>query len=261
MSGSQLLLEEVSKTFGSGTAAVPVVAGLKLEIQPGEIVSLVGPSGCGKSTLLRLISGLDREHGGVLKVGGVPVTSPSRATGLMFQEPRLLPWRNVAANVAFGAKPGRSRAEVNGLVAELLEQVGMSGSEKLLPRQLSGGMAQRVALARALAGEPGLLLLDEPFSALDAFTRMRLQDLLLAVWQRYRPTMLLVTHDVDEALYLSDRVVVLSDRPARVQEIIEVGVARPRDRNNPDLLRLRADLLVELHLAGSASVASSTRTT
>jgi sulfonate transport system ATP-binding protein len=167
----------------------------------------------------------------------------------MFQEPRLLPWLSVERNVVFGLEReqkthGRDR------VAELLANVQLDGSEKLFPRELSGGMMQRTALARALAAKPAVLLLDEPFSALDAFTRMHLQELVLGIWERSQLTMVLVTHEIDEALYLSDRVVVLSERPARVSEISPVPIARPRDRREPALLALRGHLLEKLRLAG-----------
>ncbi len=254
MKGSKLTLEAVSKYFPTEATLAPVVSDFSLEIEPGQIVSLVGPSGCGKSTLLRLISGLDRDYAGRIEVAGSAVTGPNPTTGLMFQEPRLFPWLDVTANIAFGLPAEHKNKKGQALVQELLEQVGVAGAAKLLPRQLSGGMAQRVALARALASEPGLLLLDEPFSAVDAFTRMRLQDLLLRVWQRYQPTLLLVTHDLEEALYLSDRIVVLTDRPARIQHIYEIEVPRPRDRRHPELLRLRSELLGELHLVNSVEM-------
>ena len=238
---SLLTIEKVSKSF-SGSLILKEV---NLAVEPGEIISLVGPSGCGKSTLLRLIAGLDAAHQGEVRVNDRAITAPGRQVGLMFQEPRLFPWLNVRDNVAFGLAPERKAAR-DKVVAELLAEVGLSEAARLLPRQLSGGMAQRVALARALAGEPAVLLLDEPFSALDAFTRMRLQDLVLKVWQDYRPTMVMVTHDIEEALYLSDRVVVLGEKPAGIREIIEVKLPRPRSRNDARLLKLRGQLMAEL---------------
>ncbi|MCS7060678.1 MAG: ABC transporter ATP-binding protein [Anaerolineae bacterium] len=244
---STIRIEHVSKSFEAGK---PVLRDLNLEIRPSEIVSLLGPSGCGKSTLLRLLSGLERDHEGHLLIDGQEVLAPTRAVGLMFQEPRLLPWLTVRNNILFGLN-ARDRRQADGLAQELMEQVQLSGCADLLPRQLSGGMAQRVALARALATEPGVLLLDEPFSAVDALTRMRLQELLLSVWQRRRFTMLLVTHDIDEALYLSDRVAVLSGRPATVREIVHVDLPRPRDRRAAEMLRLRAYLLEALRIAGA----------
>jgi sulfonate transport system ATP-binding protein len=213
---------------------------LSLEIRPSEIACLIGPSGCGKSSLLRLISGLERAPTGQLAIGGREVMAPSRAVGFMFQEPRLLPWSTVRGNLALALPPG---ANTDARIATLLAQVHLIGAGHRLPRQLSGGMAQRVALARALAAEPSVLLLDEPFSAVDALTRMTLQDLVLEIWQRTRITVLLVTHDLDEALYVSDRVFVMAGKPACVREIITVGLPRPRDRRDPELARRRVQLL------------------
>jgi sulfonate transport system ATP-binding protein len=227
-----------------------VLQDLSLEVRTSEIASLIGPSGCGKSTLLRLISGLERDHSGRLVIDGREVTGPSRAVGFMFQEPRLLPWLTVHDNVVLGLPPAKRR-DAGAQVKTLLAQVQLEGAARALPRQLSGGMAQRVALARALAAEPGVLLLDEPFSAVDALTRMTLQDLVLAIWQRTQITMLLVTHDLDEALYLSDRVFVMSGKPATLTQVIAVGVPRPRDRRNPELARLRVHLMEALHVAGA----------
>ena len=244
--GSSIALRGVGKRFPAGPV---ILDGVDLAVRPGEIVSLVGPSGCGKSTLLRLLAGLDREHTGSITVADRALTGPDRSVGFMFQEPRLLPWLTVEKNIAFGIAPER-RGDSAAIVRRLLDQVHLDGSAKLYPRQLSGGMQQRVALARALAAEPSVLLLDEPFSALDAFTRIHLQDLVLELWQRTGLTMVLVTHEVDEALYLSDRVVVFSERPARIAEIVEVKLPRPRDRRDPTLLELRGHLLEQLRLAG-----------
>jgi len=228
----------------------PVLAGVDLEVAPSEIVALVGPSGCGKSTLLRLAAGLDTDYEGQISVGDREVRGPDRTVGVVFQEPRLFPWLSLADNVAFGLDD-RQSPRASELVHETLAVVGLDDFAGALPKQLSGGMAQRAALARALVTEPQVLLLDEPFSALDAFTRMRLQDHLLAAWARYRPTLLLVTHDLDEAVYLADRVVLLSDRPSRVQDILRVAPSRPRDRRDPSLLGLRVALLEALHLERS----------
>ena len=231
-----------------------ILRDLSLEIQRSELACLIGPSGCGKSTLLRLISGLERDHTGELDVAGQPITGPSRRVGFMFQEPRLLPWLTVRDNIALGLPPALRRnagagPDADARIAELLAQVQLSGTAAALPRQLSGGMAQRVALARALAAEPDVLLLDEPFSAVDAITRGRLQQLVLEIWHRTRITMLLVTHDLDEALVLADRVLVLSDRPARVATIVEITAARPRDRRDPVLATERARLAEALERA------------
>jgi sulfonate transport system ATP-binding protein len=227
-----------------------VLGGVMLDVDASEIVAVVGPSGCGKSTLLRLVSGLDTRFDGRIAIGEREVRGPDRAVGVVFQEPRLFPWLSVADNVAFGL-PDRSTLRARELVRETLDVVGLASFANALPKELSGGMAQRVALARALVTEPQVLLLDEPFSSLDAFTRMRLQDHLLAAWRRYRPTLVLVTHDLDEAVYLADRVVLFTDRPARVSDVLRVAADRPRDRRDPNLLGLRVALLEALHLERS----------
>jgi sulfonate transport system ATP-binding protein len=226
---------------------IAVLAGLTLDVDASEIVAVVGPSGCGKSTLLRLISGLDARFDGRIAVGERQVCGADRAVGVVFQEPRLFPWLSVSDNVAFGLTD-RGAPRAHELVRETLAVVGLAGFATALPKELSGGMAQRVALARALVTEPEVLLMDEPFSSLDAFTRMRLQDHLLAAWSRYRPTLVLVTHDLDEAVYLADRVVLLTDRPARVADVLRVSAEHPRDRRDPNLLALRVALLEALHL-------------
>ena len=241
-----LRLDGITKRYD----AMGVLDGVALEVEPSEIVALVGPSGCGKSTLLRLVSGLDARFEGRISVGGREVRGPDRAVGVVFQEPRLFPWLSLADNVAFGL-PDRGSERARALVRETLAVVGLTEFARSLPKELSGGMAQRAALARALVTEPQVLLLDEPFSSLDAFTRMRLQDHLLAAWTRYRPTLVLVTHDLDEAVYLADRVVLFSDRPARVVDVLRVAPRRPRDRRDPDLLGLRVALLEALHLERS----------
>ncbi|MGF6259480.1 sulfonate transport system ATP-binding protein [Paraburkholderia youngii] len=210
----------------------------------GEIVSLVGPSGCGKSTLLRAVAGLDRAATGAVLIDGVPLLAPSPRVGMIFQEPRLLPWLSVADNIAFAAGP---RAGDDPRVDALLAEVGLAGVRDALPKQLSGGMAQRVALARGLFNEPELLLLDEPFSAVDAITRARLQQLLLALKHARGTTVLLVTHDLDEALSLSDRVLLLSPAavgsPSRIARELPIALQRPRNPRDASLNALREVLL------------------
>ncbi|MDE3194369.1 MAG: ABC transporter ATP-binding protein [Chloroflexota bacterium] len=240
------------KRFGD----VPVIGGVDIGVPAGEILALVGPSGCGKSTLLRLIAGLDTHYAGEISVDGSVICGPDPRVGLVFQEPRLFPWLTLAQNVAFGLHDPDG-AEARRLVADALAVMGLASFAHALPKHVSGGMAQRAALARALVTEPQVLLLDEPFSSLDAFTRMKLQDHLLAAWQRYRPTLVLVTHDLDEAVYLADRVVLLSERPSRVQDVLRVAPARPRDRRDPSLLGLRVALLEALHLERGAVGAAS----
>jgi NitT/TauT family transport system ATP-binding protein len=224
-----------------------VLQDLDLEIQPSEIACLIGPSGCGKSTLLRLLSGLERDFGGSLRIAGRDVSGPSPAVGVMFQEPRLLPWLSVRDNVALGLPPAKRR---NGgdLVRRLLAQVHLEGVGDALPRRLSGGMAQRVALARALVNDPQLLVLDEPLGKLDSLTRIAMQSELVNLWQRAGFSALLVTHDVEEALFLANRVIVLSDRPARIAAEIVVDLPYPRHRGDARLAALRHEALKHLGL-------------
>lgn len=229
----------VSKHFGSGLNRVDVLREINLEIRAGEVLVLLGPSGCGKSTLLRLIAGLDSPSEGLVEVDAEQVKGVDKRCGIVFQEPRLLPWLSLQDNVAIGARSKRTQQEI----LELLAIVGLAGFEKYLPRQVSGGMAQRAALARGLAGHPGVLLLDEPFAALDALTRLRMQDLLLEVTRVSGATVVLVTHDIDEALHLADRIVVLAERGRGIDEIIKVNHPRPRDRSHPGLAPLRTELL------------------
>lgn len=232
-------LDRVSKHFGDGPGRIDVLHDVSLTIVPGETLALLGPSGCGKSTLLRLVAGLDVPSAGTVTVDGHPVTGIDTRCSVVFQEPRLLPWRTVAANVKLGIRDGAGAQEVD----EWLELVGLASFGDHLPKQISGGMAQRTALARALIGHPGVLLLDEPFAALDALTRLQMQDLLVEVTSRIGTTVLLVTHDVDEALYLADRVVVLGGRGEGIVDSFAVDVERPRDRSDERLAPLRRDLL------------------
>jgi sulfonate transport system ATP-binding protein len=217
---------------------------VSFELARGEIVSLVGPSGCGKSTLLRAIAGLDPLADGTVLIDQQVQRGPSARVGVIFQEPRLLPWLTVADNIAFAAGPKQGH---DPRVDTLLAEVGLPGIRHALPKQLSGGMAQRVALARGLFAGPDLILLDEPFSAVDAITRSRLQQLLLSLTRAHRTATLLVTHDLDEALYLSDRILLLSpageDRPSRIAREIAVASPRPRNLRDPSLDALRDALL------------------
>ncbi|CAG4888894.1 ABC transporter ATP-binding protein [Paraburkholderia saeva] len=226
---------------------------VSLTIARGEIVTLVGPSGCGKSTLLRVLAGLDRDFDGEVLLDGATQRGPSSDIGVIFQEPRLLPWLTVADNVAFSAGPRRGSDPRAG---ELLAEVGLAANGSTLPKQLSGGMAQRVAIARGLFTRPDLLLLDEPFSAVDAITRNRLQDLLLSITLAHGTAALLVTHDLDEALYLSDRVLLMTASgqagAGRIAREIVVAGTRPRDRRDVALAQIRAELLVELDRAAAS---------
>src|SRR5215218_9904866 len=223
-----LTVERVSKIYPNGVHAVE---GVSLSVEPGEIVAVVGGSGCGKSTLLRVISGLDRPTQGRVTLEHETITAPHEKIGIVFQEPRLLPWLSVADNVGFGLAD-RPAAERHQRVANTLERVGLTEKAAMWPRELSGGQAQRVAIARALVPKPEVLLLDEPFSALDAFTRVDLQDHLLDLWADLKPTLILVTHDVDEAIVMADRVLVMRPRPGRIFDEIVTDLPRPRDRQS-----------------------------
>jgi sulfonate transport system ATP-binding protein len=219
-------LDQVGKIYPNRVHALDAVS---LTVEPGAIVAVVGGSGCGKSTLLRLVSGLDQPTEGTIRLDGTDIRAPHPRIGIVFQEPRLLPWLSVAANVGFGLSD-RPAAERERRMRTALERVGLTEKADAWPRELSGGQAQRVALVRALVPQPDVLLLDEPFSALDAFTRVDLQEHLLDLWADRQPTLVLVTHDVDEAIALADRVVILSPRPGRVFAEIVTELSRPRDR-------------------------------
>ncbi|MDA4088492.1 Bicarbonate transport ATP-binding protein CmpD [Mycolicibacterium hassiacum DSM 44199] len=239
----------LGRAFPSGDGAVrTVLRDLTLQVSPGEIIAILGSSGCGKSTLLRIAAGLDDPTSGTVRIDGTPVRSYDPRCAVGFQEPRLLPWRTLAQNVALGLPRHTPAAEGKATVARLLELVGLTEFADHRPRQVSGGMAQRTSLARALARNPGVLLLDEPFGALDALTRLKMQDLLLDVHAAAPTTVLLVTHDVDEALQLADRVILLGrddDGPpgATTRQTVVVPGQRPRDRGSAELAELRGQLL------------------
>jgi len=242
-----LQIEAVSKQFHVNGAPLSVLDGVDLSVAPGEFLTIVGASGCGKSTLLRLIAGLDTEFQGEVILDGKRVTEPSLDRGLVFQEPRLFPWLTVTQNVALGLlNAGLSKAARNRAISEHIALVGLTGFQNAYPHQLSGGMAQRAAIARGLVNRPGVLLLDEPFGALDALTRARLQDELQRIWAAEGITMLLVTHDVEEAVYLGDRVVVMAPGPGRIAATFDVSQPRPRDRTNSALARLRDRVMAAL---------------
>ncbi|MCM3781008.1 ABC transporter ATP-binding protein [Microbacterium hydrocarbonoxydans] len=243
-------LDAVERSFPLATGRREVLRGVDVDVAAGEIVAVVGPSGCGKSTLLRLIGGLDTPSRGRIELGGAAVADADERTAVAFQEPRLLPWRTLAQNVELGLPRRTPRRESRERVDELLHLVGLEHAAAQRPREVSGGMAQRASLARALARNPGVLLLDEPFGALDALTRLRMHDLLLKIHAAEPTTVLLVTHDVEEALYLADRVLLLrtltSDTDAAapsIARIVTVPGARPRDRADRGLADLRAELL------------------
>lgn len=247
-----LKLDHVGKTYPNGVHALE---GITLDVGPGEIVAIVGGSGCGKSTLLRAISGLDTPSTGRVLLDGEAVTQPHEKIGMIFQEPRLLPWLTVADNVAFGIEH-RPRRQRQARAAGALVRVGLAEKAGAWPRELSGGQAQRVAIARALVPQPEVLLLDEPFSALDAFTRVDLQDHLLDLWADLKPTLILVTHDVDEAIVLADRIFVMRPRPGRIFEEIVADLPRPRDRQSAafDFIKRRVLAALDRSLARPATI-------
>jgi NitT/TauT family transport system ATP-binding protein len=230
MAGECIRLVGVSKTYPSASGQVDAVADISCEIRKGEFVAIVGPSGCGKTTLIRLLAGLTAPSFGYIDVLGQSPEDAraARVFGVVFQNPALLPWRTVVDNVRLPLDIQRARNDA-GRVEHLLASVGLTGFESKYPWELSGGMQQRVAFARALAPRPAILLMDEPFGALDAFTRSVLQELMLNVWARERQTVVFITHDVNEAVFLADRVMVLSERPGTVRDMIAIPLKRPRE--------------------------------
>ncbi|WP_338833650.1 ABC transporter ATP-binding protein [Bradyrhizobium septentrionale] len=239
--GAELDIEGVSHAFDG--AALPVLDNVNLSIAPGEFVALLGPSGCGKSTLLRLVAGLEKPRSGTLREDEARITGPHPSRVVVFQDPTLFPWRSVWDNVALGLEAQGILKAQRHRVDAVIELVGLSSFRNAYPHQLSGGMAQRVALARALVNDPKILVLDEPLGKLDSLTRIAMQSELVALWQRKGFTTLVVTHDVEEALVLANRVIVLSDRPARIKADIAVARPYPRHRGDPYLAELRKQIL------------------
>ena len=241
-------IERLSKSFetAKGTSH-PALANITLRVPAGQFLSILGPSGCGKSTLLYIVGGFVRPSAGSVRVNGKPVTGPGADRGPVFQEFALFPWKTVQGNVRYGLdQQGIPREEADRRVAGLLDMVHLKGYENFYPKELSGGMKQRVAIARTLAYEPAILLMDEPFGALDANTRRILQHELLLIWERDRKTVLFVTHSVEEAVFLSDRVLVLSRSPGRQMALIDIELPRPRVRADLLLNRRYQEHLIEI---------------
>jgi NitT/TauT family transport system ATP-binding protein len=236
-------VEGVSHAFNLDGKLLPVLSGINLSIAAGEFVAILGPSGCGKSTLLRLVAGLEPPSRGTIRANGAIVDAPGPARVLMFQDPTLYPWRTIKANVSLGLEARGELKRLGHRVGEALRLVGLEAFETAYPHQISGGMAQRAALARALVNDPGLLILDEPLGKLDSLTRLQMQAELVRIWQQRGFTALLVTHDVEEALLLANRVIVVSDRPAAIRSDITVGLDYPRHRDDPEVVRLRREIL------------------
>lgn len=231
--GKTLSIQNVNKSFTVDGQKVDVLKDINLEVQEGEFIAIVGHSGCGKSTLLKIIAGLEKNDTGLVTVDGKEVNGPGMDRGMIFQEHRLFPWMSIEKNVQIGLK-GLSKEEKTKLSDQYLELVKLSEFKKAYPSQLSGGMSQRAAIARSLVSQPEVLLLDEPFGALDALTKIELQEELLKIRERFHNTMLMVTHDIEEAVYLADRIVVMSARPGRIKDVIKVELGTYRDRGGSD---------------------------
>jgi len=231
--GKTLSIQNVNKSFTVDGQKVDVLKDINLEVQEGEFIAIVGHSGCGKSTLLKIIAGLEKNDTGLVTVDGKEVNGPGMDRGMIFQEHRLFLWMSIEKNVQLGLK-GLSKEEKTKLSNQYLELVKLSEFKKAYPSQLSGGMSQRAAIARSLVSQPEVLLLDEPFGALDALTKIELQEELLKIRERFHNTMLMVTHDIEEAVYLADRIVVMSARPGRIKDVIKVELGTYRDRGGSD---------------------------
>jgi NitT/TauT family transport system ATP-binding protein len=238
-----ITIRNVSHRFDLGGAALPVLSDISFEVASGEFVALLGPSGCGKSTLLRLVAGLEKPSEGTILADRAPIEGPDPSRVIVFQDPTLYPWRTVWKNAALGLEARGLLHQQKSKVDAALDLVGLEGFASAFPHQLSGGMAQRAALARALVNEPRLLILDEPLGKLDSLTRITMQKELVRLCRRAGFTVLLVTHDVEEALFLADRVIVLSGRPARIEDTIEVALPHPRRRDEPQFVALRRKVL------------------
>jgi len=233
----EIVIKNLNKTFYNGNERIDVLKNINLTVKSGEFMCLIGYSGCGKSTLLRIIAGLDTDYEGEVLIDGEPVRKPTLDKGMVFQDNRLFPWFSVRENVGYGLPdntPNKAK-----LVQDLIDLVGLSGFENIRPKQLSGGMVQRVSIARALINQPKVLLLDEPFGALDALTRISMQKEILRIWEVEKSTMVLVTHDIDEAVYLSEHIVMLSRLPGMIKKITPVEISHPRIRTDVDFINIR----------------------
>ena len=245
--GIILSIKNLVKAFPKDDTEMIAVSGFALYVKDGELICLLVPPGCGKTTVLRIIAGLQSATSGELTLKGKPITGPGSDRGMVFQEFGLFPWRSVKKNVEFGLEvQGVDETKKNEISKRFIDLVGLSGFERSHPNQLSGGMKQRVGIARALASNPEILLMDEPFGALDAQTRNLMQKELLRIWQETKKTVIFVTHSVDEAVFLADRIVVMTGRPGKIKEIYTVTLPRPRDRGHPDFINLRKKILDEL---------------
>jgi len=243
----KLKVTNLKKVFKTQTNDVIALEGVDLNVRDGEFVSIIGTSGCGKTTLLRVIAGLENEFDGDIRLNGKQITKPGTDRAVIFQDHRLFPWYSIEDNISFGSKDSDSK-EKRERIQHYVNLVGLNGFEKVYPGQVSGGMAQRAAIARALLGKPDVLLLDEPLGALDALTRMYMQNELERIWKEESSTMIMVTHDIEEAIYLSDRIVIMSNRPGTIKRVVDVPLPRPRDRASYDFAVIKEEVLKEFHL-------------
>lgn len=260
MDGTDVMLaiEKLEKIFEKDEDTLVAIHDFNLEVSNGEFVCILGPSGCGKTTLLRIIAGLVDPSGGQILLNGKKIEGPGSDRGMVFQEFALFPWRTVRKNIEFGLEVKNvSKEERHAISHKYIELVGLSGFENSHPYELSGGMKQRVGIARALANDPSILLMDEPFGALDAQTRNQMQKELLRIWKETGKTVVFVTHSVDEAVYLSDRIVVMSPRPGTIADIFKIDLPRPRDRANVEFASLRKNILLEIENMANASTPTS----
>jgi len=259
MLARKLVIAGLGKTYRTGRGETVALKDVDLDIDENEFVALVGTSGCGKSTLLAIAAGLETQDAGVISIDGVPITMPGLDRGVVFQSYTLLPWLTALGNVEFALKAaGTPNRDATGIAQAHLALVGLDGFEHAYPSELSGGMRQRVAIARALSYRPKMLLMDEPFGALDALTRHHMQELLTAIWEKHRLTVLFITHDVEEAVYLSDRVAVMTNRPGRIKSIIPVPLPRPRRYeliSTPEFRKLQLAVLEEIRTESMAVAA------
>lgn len=248
----EIKIENVHKEFVNPDGSkIVALNDVNLTVKPGSFISLIGPSGCGKTTLLRAIAGLNVADSGAVYLDGEKVVKPGVDRGYAFQQANLFPWLNIKNNIAFGLKARGVYKQQKEEVDSFIETVGLKGFEHSYPHQVSGGMCQRAALARALVGHPKVLLLDEPLGALDAFTRMNMQDMILDLWEKHNMTMIMVTHDVDEAIYMSDQVVVMSSRAGKSRKDIDIEISRPRNRGQDIFMNYRREILEILNFAGN----------
>ena len=262
---ARLTIEEVSRRFPGlrGRAPTQAIEPISLTVEDNDFIAILGPSGCGKSTLLRIVAGLDEPTAGQVRVDGAPVVGPGPDRGMVFQSYTLFPWLAVKQNICFGLREKRIPAlEQDRVADDYIRRVGLTGFEHHLPKTLSGGMQQRTALARALANDPKILLLDEPFGALDTQTRTLMQELLLGIWEAERKTVLFVTHDIDEAIFMANRVVVMTARPGRIKAVVDVALPRPRHytvKTTPEFVALKARLTDEIRAESIRAVEMEAR--